>query len=101
MRMPWGKHKGIRIDDLPDSYVLWLMFQAELREMDLIDALRDEVLYRWPDRCPVKYVRGSLTDSITDKAKRIYRELSLMFHPDKGGNVEAMKAVNLFYERLQ
>jgi hypothetical protein len=32
--------------------------------------------------------------------RSIYRELSFQFHPDRGGNVEAMKAINLFYERL-
>jgi curved DNA-binding protein CbpA len=34
------------------------------------------------------------------RVKAVYRELSLQFHPDRGGNTEAMKAINLFYERL-
>ena len=24
MKMPWGKHKGQDIEDLPSSYLLWL-----------------------------------------------------------------------------
>ncbi|MEW6187697.1 MAG: hypothetical protein AB1585_18355, partial [Thermodesulfobacteriota bacterium] len=35
------------------------------------------------------------------KVKTIYRELSLQFHPDRiGGDGEAQRALNLFYERL-
>lgn len=34
-------------------------------------------------------------------AKRIYRDLALKYHPDRGGSKEAMQAVNEFYQALE
>lgn len=106
MRMPWGKHKGWSIDDLPDGYVLWALYQSNIHDDDLLDALKEEVLSRWPDRAPVKYYRMNMGSScqqvsIPERAKKAYREVAIMFHPDKGGDVEAMKAINVFYDMLR
>ena len=38
--------------------------------------------------------------SSLEEIKRAYRKLALRFHPDRGGNEEKMKAVNLAYEYL-
>jgi len=29
MKMPWGKHRGEDIEDLPDGYLLWLAENCE------------------------------------------------------------------------
>jgi curved DNA-binding protein CbpA len=41
---------------------------------------------------------GAETDE--GKIRRVYRELALIYHPDRGGSNEAMQAINEFYERL-
>jgi len=44
MRMPWGKHKGKLIDDLPSGYLKWL---AECCDDDAIcEAADKEYSYR-------------------------------------------------------
>jgi len=43
MIMPWGKHKGEEIDDLPSSYLRWL---AESCDDDQICEAAD-IEYRW------------------------------------------------------
>jgi hypothetical protein len=90
--MPFGKYKGDYVFNLPDNYLIWLRAKLELRE-PLKTHVVNEIEARGliPARC------GTLDQA---KVKNIYRELSLMFHPDRGGNTEAQKAVNLFYERL-
>ena len=36
-----------------------------------------------------------------DEVKRNYKRLAAVFHPDKGGYVEAMKLLNRAYEQIQ
>jgi hypothetical protein len=92
--MPFGKFKGSELAELPDGYLSWLV-----ENIDLWEPLRGRVLSEMEER-------GLLPDRPTsrgldpDKVKTVYRELSMQFHPDRGGNSEAMKAINLFYERL-
>lgn len=47
--MPWGKHKGTAIEELPSSYLRWL--DEECEDDDLADAARDELKYRDDHRC--------------------------------------------------
>lgn len=37
--MPWGKHKGMKLADLPSSYVHWLLNKCENLDADLRTAL--------------------------------------------------------------
>jgi len=30
MKMPWGKHKGEEMDDLPASYLEWLLSETDV-----------------------------------------------------------------------
>jgi uncharacterized protein (DUF3820 family) len=95
MLMPFGKFKGSSLAEVPDSYLLWLAENVELRE-----PLLSGVWMEFKERglsADQKPTAGGLDPG---KVKSIYRELSLQFHPDRGGNTEAMKAINLFYERL-
>jgi len=37
-----------------------------------------------------------------ERVKRVYRTLAMEFHPDRnGGNGEAMKGINAFYEAIK
>ena len=96
MLMPFGKFKGNELAEVPDSYLLWLAENVELRE-PLLSHVWEEMQERGLEVDQRPTTAGGLNP---DKVKAVYRELSLEFHPDRGGNTEAMKAINLFYERL-
>jgi hypothetical protein len=82
---------------VPDNYLLWLAENVELRE-PLLSGVGAEFKGRGLTFDQVPTTSGTLD---TGKVKTIYRELSLMFHPDRiGGDGEAQRALNLFYERL-
>ena len=96
MLMPFGKHKGRQLDELPDSYLIWLAENVELRE-----PLLSGVSMEFKERGLTMAQRPTTGTLDQDKIKTVYRELSLMFHPDRiGGHGEAQRALNLFYERL-
>ena len=85
----FGKYRGWPVDDVPSAYLSWLWSNVPLQEPLLVEVRRSlfpEVLeVVAPER---------------DKVRRVYYELSKRWHPDKGGNLQAMQAVNEFYERL-
>lgn len=89
MQMPFGKFRGLEINDLEENYIHWLWANVNLYE-----PLRSEVRRRIYD--------GSREVMVLqpDKVKRIYRELSMKWHPDRGGTVQAMQAINEFHELL-
>lgn len=83
MIMTFGKHKGKRLEQIPKSYLLWVMDNIPLqptllrefkKRLDLIDepttALSANIVGPW------------------------YRTLAVEFHPDKGGSHQEMKVVN-------
>jgi len=94
MMMKFGKYKGSDISEIPDGYLQWLT-GIELRE-PLAGCVWEELQERGLEPEPLP-TAGRLDP---DKVRTFYRELSLMFHPDRGGDTEAMKAINLFYEKL-
>jgi uncharacterized protein (DUF3820 family) len=50
MRMPWGKHKGELIEDIPAGYLRWALDNAE----NLKDDLREEI----ENQLSMKHGRG-------------------------------------------
>lgn len=104
MKMPWGKYRGEAIEDVSDSYLLWLHFQTENLSEDIMQETESEICRRWPAKVPVRFLDlPQFYDTPVDeqKLRKVYRKLALQFHPDHGGNVEAMKAVNLFMEMME
>ena len=89
MIMPFGKYKGRSVSTLPEDYLMWLWDSVDLR-----GRLRGEVEAALFDNAVVAMPQE-------DQVKTIYRELAFKWHPDRGGCVEAMQAVNEFYERLK
>lgn len=95
MLMPFGKFKGDYIFNLPDNYLIWLQSKIELRE-----PLKTHVVNEIEARGLIPAKSSGTLDPV--RVKAIYRELSLQFHPDRiGGDGEAQRALNLFYERLE
>ena len=87
--MPFGKHKGELVCELPDQYLDWL------RGRELREPLRSAVLQEWAWR----FAAGDRTTADTRRmAESIitvgYRALALKHHPDRGGATQTMQAVN-------
>jgi hypothetical protein len=92
-RMPFGRHKGRLIADVPTGYLQ--------RMLDTIRDLRPSLRYdveqelRRRDLDPPPPVQWSTI------IKTWYRGLARDYHPDRGGAVEAMQAINEAHERLK
>lgn len=64
--MPFGKHKGLPLNDLPDNYVAWLFNQGTLKEPlnsklrkvvwnKIKDSYVDEIIDRWAETTFLKH----------------------------------------------
>ena len=42
MKMPFGKHKGKPLEEIPVDYLRWLYYEADIRD-DLYEAVADEL----------------------------------------------------------
>jgi hypothetical protein len=102
--MPFGKYRGQPIDAIPPSYLRWVL--REVR--NLAPALRREIEqvlaevdgYRpGPSQPPPSPPPPPVPwDGIL---RNWYRGLALDYHPDRGGSVEAMQAINEAHDRLR
>jgi hypothetical protein len=106
-RMPFGKHKGQLLSELPLSYLLWLSELDDLREplRSFVDAEMDrrnghgkrenrseESRY---GRTNPRQARGLPQRDITSEIVETgYRSLAMRHHPDHGGSTATMQAVN-------
>lgn len=116
MVMPFGKHAGVDVCDLPDAYLWWLFLQPKFYGADPLEleALRVAVEaehahrfgWRRDDdderarraRASVYAPRPRVPAELRPVAERIvaagYRALALEAHPDRGGDTSTMQAVN-------
>jgi len=110
--MPWGRYRGYRLQDLPDSYLSRLL-DFDLRE-PLRSAVEREIECRFydaprgpeqpeptaPGRNCLELHRGQLS-----LARRVfdagYRALALTAHPDVGGDAAEMRALNALAESVR
>jgi hypothetical protein len=83
MIITFGKHKGKRLDEVPQSYLRWLLAECS----SVSPAMRDEITKLLGDK-------PNTTGLVPQFVGDWYRQLAREFHPDKGGSHEAMKAVN-------
>jgi uncharacterized protein (DUF3820 family) len=113
--MPWGKHKGTRIEEVPLQYLMWAYFEADRpgaelkrlirkRVLRLFEAVPETDLDRERQRCDVEISKARDEARRRDKVTEVYRKLSLEFHPDKdnGSTVShaAFHAVQRFYDEV-
>lgn len=101
MRMPFGKHRGVEIADLPSAYLEWLINLGD----GLREPLRSAIWTEWEKRQRAKGVVRALPEPVVSAAQKIvacgYRRLALQRHPDKGGETEQMTNLNLAAEWLR
>ena len=99
--MPWGKYKGEDISEIPDSYILWLNFSASYSGNALLkDKVMEEVEIRFSNKLP-KRVYSNENAITPGSLKKIYHQICVEYHPDRGGNTVAMQAINSFYQKLK
>jgi hypothetical protein len=107
--MPFGKHRGLPVEDLPPSYLLWML--ENIDNKPYLTAIAWEALADWlEDRDEAsRSIRGcspvSMAPAKADFApaiRTLQREMALRFHPDRdGGSHQAMVAINVAVERLK
>ncbi len=126
-KMPFGKHRGKRLQSIPTEYLVWL--RDENDELDA--ALRKEVLHELGRRddvpasanepppppppekkkkaapakdvaeaAPVRNV-SPMGQSLAGNIRMLYRTLAMKYHPDRGGSPDAMLALNALHDQVQ
>jgi hypothetical protein len=117
MRMPFGKHRGVDVRDLPDGYLNWLL-TIDLRE-PLLSAVTREWAFRFGDEeqefgdeeeyyaPPPPQGEAKLTYSPAEQpllkeiVERGYRAVALKAHPDVGGSTDVMRKLNGLIAKLR
>jgi hypothetical protein len=86
---------------VPTRYLLWLFREADL-DPPLYDAVRRELSARTNGHFGATPERERTTALLDLKGilKRWRGEMALRYHPDRGGDVAAMQAINHGYDRL-
>jgi hypothetical protein len=95
LRMPFGRHKGKFLDEIPASYLRWVLRECDNITPGLRRAIEAAIDYE--EFTPEPPRPGDLAGVVRDW----YRDLALTYHPDKGGSVAAMQVVNECHERLK
>jgi hypothetical protein len=95
MRMPFGKYKGLMVEEVPIEYLHWLW-----SNVSLFDPLKSEVHFQiYGFDLPTANTVNDIPEN--DEISRIYKQLAMKWHPDRGGTKEAMQAINEFREMLK
>lgn len=113
MIMPFGKHKGQPVEDLPEDYLQWLKDNVELRSRRLKDAV-DRALagskasrnpfYSDSRQAPPRKPEWAIILGVSAAAGRLeiasaYRQRAMETHPDRGGTAAAFRRIHLAYEQ--
>ncbi len=118
--MPWGKHEGSHVCDLPTDYIRWLLANMESLPATLAKALRREKLFRQEMRRPSTGLKeretmpvrpappaapeagGIVSAEVMARAIKTARNASLMAeHPDRGGTHDGFCATQRVFQRIK
>lgn len=99
VRLDFGKHRGKDLRDVPANYLRWVWENLLDLDWRVRDAVRRELESRGepldgPTHCPAP---ADWSGIIT----RWHRELTLRWHPDRGGDTRVMQALNDAVDRLR
>jgi Putative quorum-sensing-regulated virulence factor len=108
MQMPFGKHRGEELEDLPEDYIHWLVTEFDGLRPYLRQRLEEELQKREEEDRARRQQRKNqsrastsnggppphLKNWVEEIVRRGYRATSFKAHPDQGGSNEAMKELN-------
>lgn len=95
-RMPFGKHKGEELADIPDDYLFWCLDHCTSMSPSLRKAIERHLNYE-----PLPINGAALDDDVRNLVRAWYRDLAKRWHPDNGGSTDAMKAINDAHDLLR
>ena len=115
-RLCFGTHDGVRVEDVPTSYLTWMARTIDGLSADERRIIEAECLQRG-ENCRSRYSRrdhstpksptmASLPSGVTptlllDVIAAGRQTLARRLHPDAGGDTERMKAVNVAADLLE
>jgi uncharacterized protein (DUF3820 family) len=98
LRMPWGKHKGKVLSEVPAPYLCWMLEECSLSEpvrwAVLMELARWFEAKGWSTTVPSPSPARRNGDDAHAALMSAYRTLCLKYHPDRGGSTEAMRVLN-------
>jgi hypothetical protein len=104
--MNFGKFKGRLVQDCPRDYLTWVW-----NNVGNLDPWLKQAIGRWLDNtddfddpCPPRQqqtARHPPPADVKTIVRKWYSEVSMRWHPDRGGNHQAMVAITDAYERLK
>jgi uncharacterized protein (DUF3820 family) len=101
-RFDFGKYKGKHVRDVPDGYLRWCLRDCDCLGTWLRRSIEAELRRRANTDADAGAGRsgGALVD-LPALIRRWHAEMSLLFHPDRGGSTAAMQAINHGADRLK
>jgi hypothetical protein len=94
--LTFGKYRGHRIEDVPSSYLCWLLDNVHDLNSYLRMCIRAELANRFklPQPPPPPPRPCPRCEKLQSRWRQMYRRLVLLLHPDRGGSHEPMVLIN-------
>src|SRR5262245_57390008 len=108
--MSFGKYEGRHVRDVPTGYLKWVARECDCVEASLLAAILAELWRRGVNPATAGRANGGNARQagpcftcvkMRNEIASEFRKLTLIAHPDRGGDDRLMAAVNNAYERLQ